>query len=241
MAVFRALAIALGVLMVDGVLELAFITSMVAWLHNTASGTFAVNFNGSTFDLYGAPKHFLVDQGHSSNGAAGTAIILVGFGGILTLWLRSRPNILGQKLTSFFYGAWLVLIVLGLMLTLASLAYVFSVTNAHKGQTIDLDIASKTGNHKYAVDTWTPQNWFTAMLKLDLANDSQRNDIATHLRIMRGWQYNLIPLFLIQLTTTVLAGLEFLERRKARPSVGDYGSVERSSGEQKFATTVATP
>ncbi|UKZ79175.1 hypothetical protein TrVFT333_006925 [Trichoderma virens FT-333] len=235
MTLFTALAIALGVLMVDAVLELAFITSMVAWLHNTASGTFAVKFNGSTFDLYGEPKHFLVDQGHSSNGAAGTAIVLIGFGGILTLWLRSRPNILGAKLTSFFYGAWLVILVLGLMLTIGSLGYVFSVTNAHRGQTIDINVASTTGNHKYALDSWTPQNWFPAMLKLDLADDSQRNDIVKHLRIMRGWQYNLIPLFLIQLTTTVLAGLEFLERRKMRPTAGDYGSVERSSGEQKFA------
>ncbi|KAL6859219.1 hypothetical protein J3F83DRAFT_717542 [Trichoderma novae-zelandiae] len=238
MAVFPALCIALGVLMVDAVLELAFITSTVAWLHSTASGTFAVHFDGSTFDLYGEPKHFLVDQGHSSNGAAGTAVVLIGFGGIVTLWLRSRPSVLGPRFTSFLYGAWLVILALGLVLTIASLGYVFSVTNAHKGQTIDVNVASTTGNHKYAVDTWTPQNWFAAMLKLDLADASQRSDVETHLRIMRGWQYNLIPLFLIQLATTVLAGLEYLERRKTRPSAGEYGSVERSSGEQKF---VATP
>ncbi|KAL7791848.1 hypothetical protein V8C37DRAFT_381532 [Trichoderma ceciliae] len=245
MAVSLLLAIAIGALMVDAVLEMAFITSMVAWLHNTASGTFTVSFNNSTFDLFGAPKNFSVDQGHSSNGAAGTALILIGFGGILTLWLRSRPGILGLKLTSFIYGAWLVLLGLGLMFTLASLAYVFSVTNAHNGQTIDLKIASTTGNHKYAVDTWTPQNWFAAVLKLDLASDSQRNDIASHLRIMRGWQYNLIPLFLIQLTTTVLAGLEFLERRKAqstpaaaRPSSADYGNMERKNGEK---SSLASP
>jgi hypothetical protein len=231
MSLFLPLAIALGVLMVDGVLELAFITSMVAWLHETATGTFTVKFNDSTFELYGEPKHFLVDQGHSSNGAAGTAIILIGFGGTLALWLRNRPNILGQKLTSFFYGAWLVLVGLALMLTLASLAYVFAVTNAHKGQTIDVQVASTTGNHKYALDTWTPQNWFPAVLKLDLANESQRNDIASHLRIMQGWQYNLIPMFLIQLTTTVLAFLEFLERRKSRPSTAQYGSVKRNSAE----------
>ncbi|RFU81366.1 hypothetical protein TARUN_815 [Trichoderma arundinaceum] len=237
MAVSLPLVIALGALMIDAVLELAFITSMVAWLHNTASGTFAVNFNGSTFDLYGEPKHFLVDQGHSSNGAAGTAIVLIGFGGILTLFLRSRPNILGQKFTSFLYGAWLVILVLGLMLTIGSLGYVFSVTNAHKGQKIDVQVASTTGNHLYALDTWTPQNWFAAMLELDLADDSQRNDIAAHLRIMRGWQYNLIPLFLVQLTTTILAILEYLEIRKARPSTADYGSVERHSGEQKLAAT----
>ncbi|TFB06252.1 hypothetical protein CCMA1212_001562 [Trichoderma ghanense] len=238
MELFTALCIALGVLMVDAVLELAFITSMVAWLHNTASGTFAVNFNGSTFNLYGEPKHFLVDQGHSSNGAAGTAIVLIGFGGIVALLLRGRPSILGPRFTSLLYGTWLVILVLGLMLTVGSLGYVFSVTNAHKGQAIDVSVASTTGNHKYPVDTWTPQNWFAAMLKLDLADDGQRSDIENHLRVMRGWQYNLIPLFLIQLTTTVLAGLEYLERRKHRPSAGEYGSVDPNSGEQKF---VATP
>ncbi|KAL7946735.1 hypothetical protein V8C42DRAFT_318671 [Trichoderma barbatum] len=237
MALFPLLAIALGVLMIDAVLELAFITSMVAWLHNTASGTYAVNFNGSTFDLHGEPKHFLVDQGHSSNGAAGTAIVLIGFGGIVTLWLRSRPSILGQKFTTYLYVQWLVILVLGTMLTVGSLGYVFSVTNAHKGQTINLEVASTTGNQKYALDSWTPQNWFPAMLELDLADEGQRNDIVKHLRVMRGWQYNLIPLFLVQLTTTVIAILEFLEWRKTRPATGDYGSVERSSGEQKINAT----
>ncbi|PTB38290.1 uncharacterized protein TrAFT101_011609 [Trichoderma asperellum] len=238
MAVSLPLAVALGALMIDAILELSFITSMVAWLHNTASGTFTVNFNESTFELYGEPKHFLVNQGHTSNGAAGTAIVLIGFGGIVTLFLRSRPHILGQKFTSFIYGLWLTILVLGLMLTIAALGYVFAVTNAHKGQTIDVKVASTTGNHKYPLDTWTPQNWFPAVLKLDLANESQRNDIASHLRIMRGWQYNLIPMFLIQLTTTVLAFLEFLERRRSGPSHVAYGAVERSSAEQKM---VATP
>lgn len=239
MAYSLALAVALGALMVDAILELAFITSMVAWLHDTASGTFTVNFDGSTFELYGTPKHFLVDQGHSSNGAAGTAIVLIGFGAMLILWLQTRPNILGKKFTSFLYGAWLVILFLGLLLTIASLAYVFSVTNAHKGQTIDVKVASTTGNHKYALDTWTPQNWFPAVLKLDLANESQRNDIESHLRVMRGWQYNLIPLFLIQLTTTIIAGLDFLERRKTRPSTAEYSGVEPNNVKQTFTATAS--
>lgn len=237
MALFLYLAIALGALMIDAILELSFITSMVAWLHQTASGTFTVNYNDSTFELYGMPKHFLVDQGHTSNGAAGTAIVLIGFGGIVTLFFRNRPHILGQKFTSFIYYLWLTILVLGLMLTIGALGYVFAVTNAHRGQSIDVKVASTTGNHKYPLDTWTPQNWFPAMLDLDLANQSQRNDIAAHLRIMRGWQYNLIPMFLLQLTTTVLAFLEFFERRRTGPSHVAYGAVERSSGEQKMVST----
>lgn len=237
---FLALSIAMGMLLVDAVIELAFITSMVTWLHHTASGTrYIINFNGSTFELYGKPENLLLNQGHTSNAAAGTAIVVVCLGGALILWLRSRPKILGQKFTSFLYGAWLTIVILSFMLTLAALIYVFSVTNAHEGQTIYLQIALINGNQKYPVDTWTPQNWYSAMLNLDLADESQRSNVALNLRLMRGWQYNLIAMFVIQLAVTVLAVLEFLERRKTRPSSAKYSGVARNSGEQKFVTTTS--
>ncbi|UKZ76143.1 hypothetical protein TrVFT333_003839 [Trichoderma virens FT-333] len=236
---FLALAIAMGVLLVDAVIELAFITSMVTWLHHTASGhKYIINFNGSTFGLYGKPANLLLNQGHTANAAAGTAIVLVCLGGTLILFLRSRPNIFGQKFTSFLYGAWLIFIILAFLLTLAALIYVFAVTNAHEGQIIDLQIASTNSNIKYPVDTWTPQNWYSAMLNLDFADASQRSNVAFNLRLMRGWQYNLIAMFVIQLAVTVLAVLEFLDRRKKRSSA-KYSGVARNSGEQKFITPVS--
>ncbi|CAM1507778.1 Fc.00g046260.m01.CDS01 [Cosmosporella sp. VM-42] len=216
-----ALPIAIGALMIVSILELSFITAMVGWLHDTASGTFVVRFNGSIFDLAGEPKNLLVDQGHTSNGAAGTALVLVGLGGIVVLWLRNRPNFRHSRLSVVVYYIWLVINVMSLLLVLGALAYVFAVTNAHRGQNIDAALASRLKGQKYPIDTWTPQNWFSAMLKLDLADDSVRNDISKHLRLMRGWQYNLIPFFLVHLAETGLALFDALQMRRA----GAYASV----------------
>lgn len=210
MSISLALKAAIGVLMVDSIIELSFISSMVAWLHKVASKTFLVanRDTGSTFRFRGEPLHILVDQGHTSNGAAGTAFVLIGLGGILSLWLRNRPGKFGRTL----YSAWLVCNVLALMLTIGALGYVFSVTNAHRGQVIR--VTSDAFEHaKYPTGTWTPQNWFAALLELDIANSDVRSDIASHLRVMRGWQYNLIPLFLIQLVETVLAIMDGLRWR----------------------------
>lgn len=210
------LYVAIGAVMVDSIIELAFVSSMVGWLHKTASGTFSIKYNRSTFDLIGEPRHLLVDQGHSSNGSAGTAFIVVGIGGILALWLRSRSNFHTNKFGTLFYRAWLVFTILATIFTLATLAYVFTVTNAHEGQTIDESLASTLVDSRYPNDTWTPQGWFDAVLQLDLASASERDDIAHHLRLMRGWQYNLIPMFLLQLALTILAVIDAMASRRKR-------------------------
>lgn len=208
-----ALKLALVTLMIDSILELSFVTATVGWLHNTASGTFAVRFGSSTFELRGEPANLLTDQGHTSNGAAGTAFVLVGLGGIIALWLRGG-RYRASRLGVFMYYLWVAINLLAVLLTLAALAYVFSVTRAHDGQDIDVSLASTLHGRKYPLDTWTPQNWFAAVLRLDVANGGVLRDIRSHYRIMLGWQYNLIPMFVIQLGTTVLAVVDCLRWRK---------------------------
>ncbi|KAJ9143190.1 hypothetical protein NKR19_g6957 [Coniochaeta hoffmannii] len=207
-----ALKAAIGVLMVDSIIELSFISSMVAWLHSTASGSFAIiSDNGDSYKLRGEPLHLLVDQGHTSNGAAGTAFVLIGLGGILSIWLRSRAGRFGHAV----YYSWVVCNILALMLTVGALGYVFSVTNSHRGQVIDQGLArTLDGRAKYQLNSWTPQNWFSALLKLRFADASVRSDVASHYRVMLGWQYNLIPLFLVQLVETVLAVMDCRRWRK---------------------------
>ncbi len=108
-SVSLALRVAIALLMIDAIIELAFISSTVSWLHLTAGGTFAVNYGGSTFALIGKPSHLMVDQGHTSNGAAGTAFIVIGLGGIVALWLQSRPALAQRWFGRGLYGGWLVL------------------------------------------------------------------------------------------------------------------------------------
>ena len=78
MASYLPLYITMGVLMVDAVIEVGLVGSMVGFLHDRAGKFFTINGPEGAFNLHGKPKGLLVDQGHTSNGAAGTALILVG-------------------------------------------------------------------------------------------------------------------------------------------------------------------
>jgi len=78
--------VALAIYVVDAIISLSFLSTMVAFLHTAGSGPFTVNFpQGSTFRLAGEPLNLLTNHGHTTNGAGGTAVVLVGFGGLIAL------------------------------------------------------------------------------------------------------------------------------------------------------------
>ena len=86
-----SLLLLVSILMIDAAIELSFVSYTVAFLHGRSSGTFSIDYpSGQTFELQGQPSKLLQSQGHTSNGAAGTALVLVGFGGLLTIWLQKR-------------------------------------------------------------------------------------------------------------------------------------------------------
>ncbi|KAM0719817.1 hypothetical protein Q7P37_003952 [Cladosporium fusiforme] len=235
------LPLALALLMIDAIIELSFVSSMVAWLHRTAGGDFTVvapsTSNELSFSLHGKPEGLLINQGHTSNAAAGTAFVLVGLGGILALTLRYRAMTNG-RVSLVLYHAWLVSTILSVLLTLVALIYTFVVTNAHTGQTIDLDVAVSLDNRPYPnfvaypLGQWTPENWFSAILELQLVDPDQRNDIANHLTIMRAWKWNLIPLFILGLGFSIVAIMDALIRRRSKNSnirVEQYKPERRGS------------
>ncbi|KAI1849570.1 hypothetical protein JX265_013576 [Neoarthrinium moseri] len=218
-----ALKVALGLLMVISIIELGLVSSTVGWLHQTASKGFIFRYGGSTHQLGGTPSDFLVNQGHTSNGAAGTAFVLIGIGGVITLWVRGNTNYRTKSFSIYVYYLWLAFQIPALLLTTSALGYVFYVTNAREGQTIDVPLAVNLHGSPYPVGSWTPQNWFAAVLRLDLVDG--RNDILTQLYIMRGWQYNLIPFFLTQLLETALAFLDFSKWRRAGGKMSGHSQV----------------
>lgn len=221
------LPLTLALLMIDAIIELSFVSSMVAWLHRTAGGSFTIvapsTSNELSFSLHGKPVGLLVNQGHTSNAAAGTAFVLVGLGGILVLTLRHRAATKGRGvgISKVLYHVWLLSTILSILLTLVALIYTFVVTNAHTGQTIDLNVAVSLDNKPYPnyvaypLEKWTPENWFSAVLELQLVEPEQRDDIAHHLTIMRAWKWNLIPLFILGLGLAVVALLDALVRRRS--------------------------
>ena len=105
--------------------------------------------------------------------------------------------------------------VLSAMLTLAALIYTFILTAQTDNQTINLTVAAANAEPAfYPDDKWTPENWFIAVLELPLASDSDRSKIQRNLRLMRGWKWNLIPLFILGLTVASLAVWELISGRR---------------------------
>lgn len=100
-------------------------------------------------------------------------------------------------------------------LTLSALVYTFVVTAQTDNQSIDLSVAAANPEPKmYPLDNWTPENWFIAVLALPLAHDSDRNTIRYHLDLMRGWRWNLIPLFILGVATSMVALWELIRGRR---------------------------
>ncbi len=220
-------AIGLGVLMIDSLVEMGFIASTVRFLNTGADGPYTVNYKGSTFQLASKPANLEVNQGHTANGAAGTALILVGLCGLIALFLRNRPGYAASRVSVFWYRAWLVLTVPAVLLSLAALIYVSIVTAAADRQTIDVALAAGlAGGAKYPALTWTPQSWYAAVLNLPLADAAQVSTISTQWKVMQGWRINIRPLFVIQIAVTGLAWADMWGRR----SWSAVASTEKREG-----------
>lgn len=87
---YLPLLVALTVLSIDAVIEVGMVGAMVGFLHDRAGKFFTVNGPSGSFRLHGKPAGLLVDQGHTSNGAAGTAFVLVGWLGYLVIFYERR-------------------------------------------------------------------------------------------------------------------------------------------------------
>lgn len=236
------LKLALALVMLASAIELALISATVAYLAQLKNKTFTVFSSPSqTVHVPGLPAALLVDQGHTANGAAGTGLILIGAGGILALHLRGQARYYsgggGGGGGRAVYRLWLALSVAGVMLTLAALAYVFALAAGRRGggQNISLGAVVREGadggrGFVYPVGTWTPQAWLVALLELAFVDAGDRDRVVVHERVARGWEYNLIPLFLVQLAQTVLALLDARRRRRAERGVYVGAGVDKESG-----------
>jgi hypothetical protein len=75
--------------MIDSIIELSLIVTTVSYDHRDRPMN-VEGPDGTPVILKGKPLGLWTDQGHTSNGAAGTNIVLVGIIGFLLLTLR-RP------------------------------------------------------------------------------------------------------------------------------------------------------
>ncbi|KAK4122644.1 hypothetical protein N657DRAFT_719557 [Parathielavia appendiculata] len=91
MGTSRSLLLPIGLatflLPVDVAVSLALVSTMAGFLHGHGQGAFAVTPPGaSPCLLFCEPANLVADQGHITNAAGGTALVLVGFGGSIALW-----------------------------------------------------------------------------------------------------------------------------------------------------------
>lgn len=232
------LKITLGLTMIASAIELAFISATVGYLADIGEQNFSILLTtNQVIQVSGLPDKLSVNQGHTANGAAGTGLIVIGCAGLLALWLRDRSNYYQSSpsgtFSRAFYRLWVAFNLPALLLTLGALIYVFSVTRIHSGQSIDLKFVQSLRNTglKYPLLEWTPQGWLEALLKLHFETQSERDAVETHYKVARGWQYNLIPFFLVQLAQTILALLDARKRRTEKASyVSANGDKETGFG-----------
>jgi hypothetical protein len=107
-----------------------------------------------------------------------------------------------------------VFTVLSSLLTLSALGYTFAVTNQTKGQSIDKAVAAQFQHHAYPLDDWTPENWIKALLALPLTSDKDAKYLRGWLRVIEGWKWNLIPMFLIGLLVASLSVTMCVRQRR---------------------------
>ncbi|KAK4162282.1 hypothetical protein QBC43DRAFT_215770 [Cladorrhinum sp. PSN259] len=211
------ITLVLALLSIDAAISLALVSSMVAFLHGYGSGPFEIrNPGGSNILLAGHPANLITNQGHTTNGAGGTALILVGVGGIIALLLERRARNRFARSSPVFY-IWAVIVVLSCLLSLAALVYTFVETSITDNQSINLAVAqANQAPTRYPLDRWTPENWYMAVLDLSLVDPRDRSGITTNLRLMRGWRWNTIPLFVLGLVLAILVIVEVVRGRKVR-------------------------
>ncbi len=215
-----ALYIFIAILMLDCALEMGLLSATVYWLHYRAGKDFIINNpGGGIFSLHGKPAGLLVDQGHTSNGAAGTAFVAVGLIGILAFCLRRRSrrtaNTRPHKFATFIYNFWFTIVILNTLLCLGALLYTFYLTTTHQHQHINI--------------LWTPENWLTAVLELPLASSGDRTNIQLFLTVQKIWRYNLVPMFVLQ---TIVCGLAIVDWRRTRREARGYGEYEAEGGKR---------
>lgn len=91
MELLSILAIAILVLGLDAAIEMGLLSSMVGYLHRSGGNQYPFRTADGSIALINAkPHHLGTNEGHLSNGAAGTALVLICIAGIGVLFYERR-------------------------------------------------------------------------------------------------------------------------------------------------------
>lgn len=218
-----SLYVSMALLMVSAILEMAFASATVQWLISITAEQrqYPISFyhNDDIISyLPAVPMRLDTIPGHVSNAIGGTNLVLVGFLGIIALVLRSRKTFQTSRLSKTWYHIWILLLTISALFTSVGLIYVYTSITAYTDPSIDGSglISSDDQYRPYPYDNWTLLSWFSAVANSRFRNASDENDVVRHLQLIKGWIFNIIPLFLLCWTVLGLRIADgMLTRRQA--------------------------
>jgi hypothetical protein len=211
------------------VVEFSLISSIVSYIHLQGPLVWQVSNTQYNFLLDRIPAHLHLDAGHVSNAAAGLGFFLGLFGILIAITERRnvrslRSSIQYASLTttsaqarkgigfdnlSVFLITFATFAVLEFLLALSALIYSFVYE-----------------------DNWSPGTWFSAVLALPLALQSDRDSVKYHISVMKASKWMLVPIFIVTFIVMVVGASTLLRIRKERTRLPDKQWVsDREKGE----------
>jgi MYXO-CTERM domain-containing protein len=90
---FLSVFVSCFLLLAVSITEVGLVSDMVGFLHNqkTRVKNYQVNWTNNTVFLDALPAHLFLNQGHTTNGAAGYGFVL-GVAGLFVAWRQRRRN-----------------------------------------------------------------------------------------------------------------------------------------------------
>jgi len=165
-----------------------------------------------------------------SNAAAGLGFFL----GLLGMYIAFRERRHQSQKTAFgtptpIFAIFTTFAILEFLLAMAALIYSFVYDHITASNTISLVRASQEVGQHYTEHNWAPGTWFTAVLALPLASQSDRNVITNHIHVMKASKWMLVPIYIVAFVVMVGGILGFLQNRRARRA-SDERWLQNSSG-----------
>jgi hypothetical protein len=220
-----------------GVVELGLVSSIVSYIHLQGPQVWQISSEQHNFALDRIPAHLHLYAGHVSNAAAGLGFFL----GLLGMYIAFRerrhvstlrsgqpyalvPNEAFQQQsqkTAFgtptpIFAIFTTFAILEFLLAMAALIYSFVYDNITAGNTISLARASQEVGQHYAEDNWAPGTWFSAVLALPLASQSDRDVITSHIHVMKASKWMLVPIYIVAFAVMVAGLVGFMQNRRTR-------------------------
>lgn len=200
-----------------GVVELGLVSSIVSYIHLQGPQVWQISSGQYNFPFDRIPAHLHLNAGHVSNAAAGLGFFL----GLLGIYIAFRERRHQSQKTAFgtptpIFAIFTTFAILEFLLAMAALIFSFVYDHMTASNTISLARASQEVGQHYTEHNWAPATWFTAVLALPLASQSDRDVITSHIDVMKASKWMLVPIYIVAFAVMVAGILGFMQNRRAR-------------------------